>query len=161
MASQAGLTADQQRQIANRQIKTVASRAFGIIVLNRDTQQDEVAHLVRANDELPAGRTEDFYTVYDEQTAADVRVMEQAGSVASTDPADNNEIATGVIAIPPGKKQGWPIEVAFTLDTSGLLHVSALEKETGERLELNIDVGGMTEADVERSRAALSRVQVT
>ena len=161
MASRAGLSADQQRQIANRQIKTVASRAFGIIVLDRETQAEEVAHLVRANDELPAGRSEDFYTVYDDQTAADVRVMEQAGSVASKDPADNNEIATGVIAIPPGKKQGWPIEVAFTLDASGLLHVTALEKETGEKLELHVDVGGMSEDDVERSRAALSRVQVT
>ncbi|MCW2917377.1 MAG: Heat shock protein 70 [Actinomycetia bacterium] len=161
MASRAGLSMDQQRQIANRQIKTVASRAFGIVVLDRETETEEVAHLVRANDELPASRSEDFFTIHDNQTAADVRVMEQAGSVASTAPTDNNEIATGVISIPTGKKQGWPIEVTFTLDTSGLLHVAALEKETGERLELQVDVGGMSEEDVEQSRATLSRVQVT
>jgi len=135
--------------------------AFGIVVLDRETETEEVAHLVRANDELPASRSEDFFTIHDNQTAADVRVMEQAGSVASTAPTDNNEIATGVISIPTGKKQGWPIEVTFTLDTSGLLHVAALEKETGERLELQVDVGGMSEEDVERSRATLSRVQVT
>jgi len=161
MAAKAGLSAEQQNQIAARQIKTVASRAFGIVVLDRDNGAEEVAHLVRANDELPAGRSEDFFTVHDDQTAADVRVMEQAGSVASPDLADNNEIATGVIAIPSGKKQGWPIQVTFTLDSSGLLHVTALEKETGERLELQVDVGGMSEDDVERSRAALSRVQVS
>ncbi|MGI8332296.1 Hsp70 family protein [Actinomadura scrupuli] len=161
MASRAGLSMDQQRQIANRQIKTVASRAFGIVVLDRETENEEVAHLVRANDELPASRSEDFFTIHDNQTAADVRVMEQAGSVASTSLTDNNEIATGVISIPLGKKQGWPIQVTFTLDSSGLLHVAALEKETGERLELQVDVGGMSEEDVERSRATLSRVQVT
>jgi molecular chaperone DnaK len=161
MASKAGLSADQQRQIAGRQIKTVASHAFGIVVVDRDSKAEHVAHLVHANDELPASHTEDFFTVYDDQTAADVRVMEQAGSVESAEPADNNEIATGVIQIPPGKKAGWPIEVTFALDASGLLHVTAVEKETGERLELKVDVGGMSEEEVERSRAALSRVQVS
>lgn len=161
MASKAGLSAEQQRQIAGRQIKTVASHAFGIVVVDRETQAEQVAHLVHANDELPASHTEDFFTVYDNQTAADVRVMEQAGSVESPEPADNNEIATGVIKIPPGKRAGWPVEVTFELDTSGLLHVTAVEKETGEKLELKVDVGGMSEEEVERSRAALSRVQVS
>src|SRR5262249_6151628 len=78
MAPRAGLSAEQQRQIASRQIKTVASRAFGIVVLDREGDRDQVAHLVRANDELPAARTEDFFTVHDDQTAADVRVVEQA-----------------------------------------------------------------------------------
>ena len=36
-----------------------------------------------------------------------------------------------------------------------------MEKETGEQLELDIDVGGMSEEEVERSRKALSRVQVS
>jgi molecular chaperone DnaK (HSP70) len=161
MASRAGLSAEQQRQIANRQIKTVASRAFGIVVLDRDGDTDQVAHLVHANDELPAARTEDFFTVNDDQTAADVRVMEQAGATESAEVADNTEIATGVVTVPPGKKAGWPIEVTFALDASGLLNVTAVEKETGERLELTVDVGGMSEEEVERSRAALSRIQVS
>jgi molecular chaperone DnaK len=161
MATRAGLSAEQQRQIAGRQIKTVASRGFGIVVLDRENDRDQVTHLVHANDELPAARTEDFFTVHDDQTAADVRVMEQAGAAESPEPADNTEIATGAITIPSGKKAGWPIRVTFELDTSGLLHVTAVEKETGERLELSVDVGRMSESDVERSRATLSRVQVT
>jgi molecular chaperone DnaK (HSP70) len=161
MANRAGLSQEQQRQIAARKIKTVASRAFGIVVLNTDSEAEEVVHLVLANDELPASRSEDFFTVHDDQTSADVRVMEQAGAVPSAEPADNTEIATGSVRLPPGKKAGWPIEVTFTLDSSGLLHVTAVEKETGERLELQVDVGGMSEDDVEASRAALSRVQVS
>jgi molecular chaperone DnaK (HSP70) len=87
--------------------------------------------------------------------------MEQAGSVESNELIDNTEIATGAVRIPKGKKAGWPIEVTFSLDSSGLLHVTAVEKETGERLELKVDVGGMSEEEVERSRTALSRVKVT
>ncbi|MEU5883573.1 Hsp70 family protein [Spirillospora sp. NPDC047279] len=161
MAGRAGLSAEQQRQIAGRQIKTVASHAFGIVVVDRETSAENVAHLVHANDELPAAETEDFFTVFDDQTSADIRVMEQAGSVESPELIDNTEIATGAVAIPPGKKAGWPIEVTFSLDSSGLLHVTAVEKETGERLELKIDVGGMSEEEVEKSRSALSRVKVS
>ncbi|MFD0851372.1 Hsp70 family protein, partial [Actinomadura adrarensis] len=135
--------------------------AFGIVVVDRDTGAEHVAHLVHANDELPAARSEDFFTVYDDQTSADIRVMEQAGSVESIELIDNTEIATGEIRVPPGKKAGWPIEVTFALDASGLLNVTAVEKETGERLELKVDVGGMSAEEVEKSRKALSRVQVT
>ncbi|GLW64264.1 molecular chaperone DnaK [Actinomadura rubrobrunea] len=161
MADRAGLTAEQKRQIAGRQIKTVASRAFGIVVVDRETGAEHVAHLVHANDELPAAKTEDFFTVHDDQTAADIRVMEQAGSVESPELADNNEIATGEVRIPPGKKAGWPVEVTFALDSSGLLNVTAVEKESGDTLELKIDVGGMSEEEVEKSRRALSRVRVS
>ncbi|WP_018657911.1 Hsp70 family protein [Actinomadura flavalba] len=161
MANRAGLSAEQQRHIAGRRIRTVASHAFGIVVVDRDTGAESVAHLVHANDELPAARSEDFFTVYDDQDSADVRVMEQAGSVESPELIDNSEIASGDIRIPQGKQAGWPIEVTFALDSSGLLNVTAVEKETAARLDLKIDVGGMTEAEVERSRTALSRVQVS
>jgi molecular chaperone DnaK (HSP70) len=161
MAVRAGLSAEQQKQIAGRQIRTVASHAFGIVVVDRETGAENVAHLVHANDELPAAKTEDFFTVYDDQTSADIRVMEQAGVVESGDLIDNTEIATGEIRVPPGKKAGWPIGVTFALDSSGLLNVTAVEKETGEKLELKVDVGGMSEEEVERSRKALSRVQVS
>lgn len=161
MAIRAGLSAEQQKQIAGRRIRTVASHAFGIVVVDRDSGDESVAHLVHANDELPAAKTEDFFTVYDDQTSADIRVMEQAGSVESPELGDNNEIATGEIRVPPGKKAGWPIEVTFALDSSGLLNVTAVEKETGERLDLKVDVGRMSEEEVERSRKALSRVRVS
>ncbi|MFD0904268.1 Hsp70 family protein [Actinomadura sediminis] len=161
MAIRAGLSAEQQKQIAGRRIRTVASHAFGIVVVDRDSGDESVAHLVHANDELPAAKTEDFFTVYDDQTSADIRVMEQAGSVESPELGDNNEIATGEIRVPPGKEAGWPVEVTFALDSSGLLNVTAVEKETGERLDLKVDVGRMSEEEVERSRKALSRVRVS
>jgi len=161
MASRAGLSEEQRQQIAGRQIKTVASRAFGVIVFDQASGTDKVSHLVHANDELPAAKTEDYYTVHDNQAAADVKVMEQAGSVESAEPGDNNEIATGSVKVPPGKKAGWPVEVTFALDPSGLLHVTAVEKESGDRLDLQVDVGGMSEAEVERSRAAVSKIKVS
>ncbi|GGK88451.1 molecular chaperone DnaK [Sphaerisporangium melleum] len=161
IAARAGLTAEQQEQIAGRTIKTVASRAFGIVVTDKESRRRSVEHLVHANDALPAGVTQDFYTIDAGQTGVTVEVVEQAGTVESDDPEDNGLIAEGVLKIPPGKPAGWPIEVTFALDASGLLQVTARERETGEELELRIQIGGMSEEDVAESRAALSRVQVS
>ncbi|MFD0890767.1 Hsp70 family protein, partial [Streptosporangium algeriense] len=160
VAARAGLSADRQRQIEDRTIRTVVSRAFGIVVTGEPGEALRVLHLVHANDPLPASVKEEFYTVVPDQTVVDVEVMEQAGSTESPRLDDNARIAGGRLPIPPGKPQGWPIEVTFDLDSSGLLRVTARERETGEHLDLRVQIGGMSEEEVEASRTRLSRVRV-
>jgi molecular chaperone DnaK len=160
LASRAGLSDTEQERIAARQITTVASRAFGVIALDPATDQEHVVHLVHANDALPRGKSREFGTVEQDQTIVKIIVVEQAGSAESTEVAHNNPIADGELKIPLGKPAGWPIEVTFALDTSGLLHVTAVEKETAEELTLDVRVGGMSEDEVTRSRTDLSHVRV-
>lgn len=161
MALAAGLSDTQLQQIEDRTIKTVASRAFGIIATDRsEGRQSYVAHLVHANDSLPAAVTQGFATLDDNQQTVAIRVMEQAGSAESKEVDDNNRIGEGELTIPPGKPAGFPIKVTFTLDTSGLLHVTAREDEQGRQLDLNIQIGGMSEEEVAASRASLSEIRV-
>ncbi len=160
MALEAGLSETQRRQIEGRTIKTVASRAFGIIATRGTQRQRYVAHLVHANDSLPASVTEGFATLDDNQATVAIRVMEQAGSAESDEVDDNTTIGEGELRIPPGKPKGFPIEVTFTLDASGLLHVTARENETGRQLDLDIQIGGMSEEEVASSRASLSEIRV-
>jgi molecular chaperone DnaK (HSP70) len=87
--------------------------------------------------------------------------MEQAGPKESDLVENNNKIADGEIAIPPRKPAGWPIDVTFQLNTSGLLRVTAVEKETSVRLELSVQVGGMTDDQVESARKAIARTRVS
>ncbi len=161
LASRAGLSADQREQIAGRTIRTVASRSFGIVITDKQTRRRSVSHLVHVDDPQPASVTKDFYTLDDNQSGVDIEVMEQAGSVESEEMEDNEKIAEGQLRIPPGKPEGWPFEVTYALDTSGLLRVTAREHESGEMLELEIQIGGMSEEEVARSRTALSQVQVS
>ncbi|MQA24020.1 MAG: Hsp70 family protein [Micromonosporaceae bacterium] len=166
MARWAGLSASQEQAMAKRQIRTVASRGFGVLCYSAETGSEHVVHLIHSNDALPVDATRTFYTVYDDQGEVGVQVMEQAGSVESEAPGDNKMIASGPIGVPPGKPAGWPIDVTFHLDASGLLHVAAAEqsgeRQPGERsrLDLEIQVGGMSSEDVARSRASLSHVRV-
>ncbi|MGH3655451.1 MAG: Hsp70 family protein [Micromonosporaceae bacterium] len=171
MARWAGLSVSQEEAMAKRQIRTVASRGFGVLCYAAESQSEHVVHLIHGNDALPVDATRTFYTVYDDQGEVGVQVMEQAGSVESEQPSDNTLIASGPIGIPSGKPAGFPIDVHFHLGSSGLLHVVANEQSTateptGEgppdrnRLNLEIQVGGMSEEDVARSRTSLSQVRV-
>lgn len=161
MADRAGLSDKAQEAMSNRQIRTVASRSFGIKAVHRNDRSDFVAHLIHANDQLPADVTEEFGTVDDNQRAILVEVMEQAGPKESDLVENNNRIAEGDIEIPPRKPAGWPIDVTFQLNTSGLLRVTAVEKETGVRLELSVQVGGMSDEQVESARKSIALTRVS
>ncbi|MER6630838.1 Hsp70 family protein [Streptomyces sp. NPDC000987] len=139
------------------QISTVASRGYGIQLVDRGTDRHYVFHLVHANDPLPVSVTDEFYTTHAGQRGVRVRVMEQAGVEESEELAHNTCVAEGNLAIPPGKPENWPIQCVYTLDSSGLLGVVAVEKETGEKLELTVQIGGMTPDAVATARDALSR----
>ncbi len=138
LAKQAGLSEAQQQAMRKRVIRTVASRSFGVVIYDESDQAEYVDHLVHANDQLPASKTEEYYTLEDNQLAVIVRVMEQSGASESRELANNREIIKGNIAIPKGKPRGWPIEVTFDLDGSGLLKVAAVEREAGKRLDLTV-----------------------
>ncbi|MFF0461701.1 Hsp70 family protein [Streptomyces mexicanus] len=142
------------------EISTVASRGYGIKVTDPDTEQTYVTHLVHANDVLPASVTDDFYTLRAGQRRVLIEVMEQAGSVESQDVGHNTVVAQGTLRIPPDKPARWPFQCVFTLDASGLLTVVATERETGERIEISVQIGGLSQEAVDDARIAMSRQRI-
>ncbi|MEV3857157.1 Hsp70 family protein [Streptomyces sp. NPDC050095] len=136
-------------------ITTVASRGYGIKLTHFDTREDYVTHLVHANDVLPASVTDTFHTLDAGQRRVLLEVMEQAGSVESDDVVHNTVVAQGTLKIPPNKPARWPIQCEFTLSASGLLSVVGTEHETGEQVEISVQIGGMTEEAVGLARQAL------
>ncbi|MGI5340799.1 Hsp70 family protein [Streptomyces sp. CA-181903] len=142
------------------EISTVASRGYGIKVTDIDTGREYVTHLVHANDVLPASVTDDFFTLRDDQRKVRIQVMEQAGAVESDEPAHNTAVAEGTLRIPPGKPKRWPFQCVFTLDASGLLNVVATERETGERIEISVQIGGLSQEAVDEARVAMSRQRI-
>jgi hypothetical protein len=66
-----------------------------------------------------------------------------------------------MLDIPPGKPRGFPIQIAFTLNSSGLLDVVATERQSGTELRMTVQIGGMSEEAVEDARVSLSRERVS
>ena len=109
----------------------------------------KIVHSLEANRPSPASPdTQQFYTVYPDQIAISVEIWEQAGAVASSDPADNNKIGDGLITGLPPLPQESPIDVTFRMNETGLLRVEAVELKTGKKLKMELQTGGLTEAKV-------------
>jgi molecular chaperone DnaK len=177
VADQLGMSAEKVRQLARKRVTTVVPRAFGVKVLASDTDDTDdtdnkedgsegdtpdptysVVHILEANRPLPASPdTQQFFTAYADQTAIEVEIWEQAGSVSSTDLPDNNKIGDGIITGLPPLPKGSPIDVNFSMDDTGLLRVEAVELKTRTKLTIELQIQGLSDAQVDEARTAVAR----
>ncbi|HWE97137.1 MAG TPA: Hsp70 family protein [Tepidisphaeraceae bacterium] len=126
-----GLLASFKRGLLNllRTIRTTNVNAYnlGVVVTTADKQQ-RVTILIPSNTQLPVSVKKRFGTASDNQAAVTVRIVEGE----SREPAEC--IAVGACSIEPlprGLPRNSPVDVTFTYDNSGRLHVEAIEATYG------------------------------
>ncbi|WP_433384236.1 Hsp70 family protein [Actinoplanes sp. CA-142083] len=140
-----------------KRITTVVPRAVGIKIIERVEVHDAasrarskssrvsfpIVHLLRAGTPLPA-RTEAlrFLTAYPDQAEILVEIWEQASSIESDRPEDNEHIVDCVIGGLPPLPLGSPVEVTFEMETGGLLRARAVELVTGADLHVELQFQG-------------------
>jgi molecular chaperone DnaK len=160
VAYKLGLTEEKVRRLAGKSVTTVVPRAFGIkVILNPEDEEPDfkITHILEANRPLPASPdTKQFYTAYPDQQSIEVEVWEQAGSVASSDLADNNKIGQGTITGLPPLPKDSPIDVTFKMNEMGLLKVEAVELKTGKKLNMELQIKGWSEEDVNTAKDAIA-----
>ncbi len=141
-ASEYGLASTAVADLVQTEISNVTSRGFGVIVLDRETDSEQVDFLAHANDSLPITISQVYYTNVDNQRLVQVQVVEQATSVESTLPEDNKIIIEGPIDdIPDGFPRGTPVEVTFVMGRDQTIEVTARHAAVAQPLVLRIEVG--------------------
>lgn len=164
VADRLGISAEQVRKLASKKVTTVAPRAFGIklrasVIESNDTFV--IHHLIDANRKLPAGPLkETFQTADEDQVRIGIEVWEQAGSKKSPDPADNRKIGDGLISDLPPLPRHSPVDVTFWMSDSGVLRVEALEPKTGKKLNMELQIAGLTEQEVAQATDLVAKVEV-
>ena len=93
--------------------------------------------------------------------AINVEIYEQAGAVSSSDLNDNNKIGEGRISDLPPLPRNSPIDVTFKMSETLLLRVEAVELKTGKKLKMELQIQGLSEAQVSEARSAVGRYAVT
>jgi molecular chaperone DnaK (HSP70) len=165
VAQKLGITAKKVRELAGKKVTTVVPRAFGIKIIHNDDPEHptySISHILEANRPLPASPdTEQFYTAFPDQVEIDIEIWEQAGAVSSSDLADNNQIGEGRITGLPPLPRHSPIDVTFRMNETGLLRVEAVELKTGKKLKMELQIQGLSEAQVSEARSAIERYAVT
>ncbi|HAI70166.1 MAG TPA: heat-shock protein Hsp70 [Gammaproteobacteria bacterium] len=91
--------------------------------------------IIHKNSSLPLNKTEVFYTVSDNQEKVDVRVFQGENRDALSNIQIGEFLVEGLSRVP----QGNPILLKLELDLNGILHVSAIEKNTGFEKSIFID----------------------
>jgi molecular chaperone DnaK (HSP70) len=172
VATQTGLTVPEVEQLASKRVSTVISRGFGtrsidgsdpLALSDPARARQIVIHLLPANTPLPADTGPyTFATAMDNQRMVMVEVWEQAGTVASTELADNRKIGQGLLSNLPAKLPAMsPIEVTFFMSETGKLSVHAREPGSGQDLNFDLQIGGLDQAGMEKARTAIGRYQVS
>ncbi len=148
-------------QLLETEIKNVTSKAFGVVALNEQSQE-EVVFLISRNETLPIDTTLPFGTSTENQSTADLQIMEGEMETA-TSPDQCQEIGTAVLNLPDGLPRDSPIEVTFRMNEQGMLEATAKEMTQGATVDVTIERGEavMTEAEVQKVRSSLQKFEVS
>jgi molecular chaperone DnaK len=106
--------------------------------------------LIESNTTIPSKKSEVFSTAADSQPSVEIHVLQGERPMAK----DNRTIGRFHLdGIPPAPRGVPQIEVAFDIDASGILHVSAKDKGTGKEQKIRIEASsGLTDEEIEKMK---------
>ncbi|ASQ90803.1 molecular chaperone DnaK [Prosthecochloris sp. GSB1] len=118
--------------------------------LGIETLGGVMTRLIEANTTIPTKKQEVFSTAADNQTSVEIHVLQGERPMAG----DNKTLGRFHLGDIPPAPRGLPqIEVAFDIDSNGILHVSAKDKATGKEQSIRIEASGkLTDAEIEKMK---------
>jgi molecular chaperone DnaK len=116
--------------------------------LGIETLGGVMTKLIQKNTTIPTKAQQVFSTADDNQTAVTIHVLQGEREMAS----GNKSLGQFNLSDIPPAPRGLPqIEVAFDIDSNGILHVSAKDKATGKENKIKIQASsGLSEEEVQR-----------
>ncbi len=107
--------------------------------------------LIQRNTTVPTSKSQTFSTAADNQTQVEINVLQGEREMA----ADNKSLGRFILdGIPPAPRGTPQVEVTFDIDSNGILHVSAKEKNTGKEQKITIqNATNLSEEEVEKMKA--------
>ncbi len=100
--------------------------------------------IIEKNTTIPTTKSQIFSTAADSQTSVEIHVLQGERPMA----VDNKTLARFILdGIPPAPRGIPQIEVAFDIDTNGILNVSAKDKAAGKSQSIRIEASTQLSKD--------------
>jgi len=115
--------------------------------LGVETMGGVMTRLIERNTTIPTSKKEVFSTAADNQTSVDIHVLQGEREFAQ----DNRTLGRFQLSDIPPSPRGVPqIEVAFDIDSNGILNVSAKDTGTGKEHSIKIQSSsGLSEGEID------------
>jgi molecular chaperone DnaK len=118
------------------------------LTLGVETLGGVATPLITRNTTVPTSKSEIFSTAADSQTSVEINVVQGERPMAT----DNKSLGKFVLSgIPPAPRGVPQIEVAFDIDASGILNVTAKDKASGKEAKITITGStGLSKDEIEK-----------
>jgi len=158
----AGLTGFNAGAVRNSmmEILDVASKSFGIIAKD-ETGKKVVSIIVSRNSVVPVTAKETFVTTVPNQKMVKIRIMESETHLPRTGLNGAEEIGVATLLFPQKMPLKTPVDISFSLSKDGRLLMTASERRTGSRVELNIETTSViSKEDLEQAKGRSASLSV-
>ncbi len=116
--------------------------------LGIETMGGVMTKLIEKNTTIPTNASQVFSTASNNQNSVTVHVLQGEREIASGNKSLGQFNLDGILPAPKGQPQ---IEVSFDIDSDGILHVSAKDKNTNKEQSITIKASsGLSEQEVEK-----------
>jgi molecular chaperone DnaK len=137
-----------QAGVLSGEVRDVVLLDVTPLTLGVETLGGVMTALIERNTTIPTAKTEVFSTAEDGQTAVDIKVFQGERPMAE----DNMLLGQFRLdGIPPAPRGIPQIEVAFDIDSNGILNVSAKDRATGRQQKITITAStNLEDSEVKR-----------
>ncbi len=137
-----------QAGVLSGDVKDVVLLDVTPLTLGVETLGGVATPLITRNTTVPTSKSEIFSTAADNQTSVEINVVQGERPMAT----DNKSLGRFVLSgIPPAPRGVPQIEVAFDIDASGILNVTAKDKASGKEAKITITGStGLSKEEVEK-----------
>lgn len=139
-----------QAAVISGEVKDVLLLDVTPLTLGIETLGGVMAPLIDRNTTIPTEKSKVFSTAADNQTQVEIHVLQGERPMA----ADNKSLGRFILdGIPPAPRGVPQIEVMFSIDANGILKVTAKDKATGKKQDIEIkNATQLSEEEVEKMK---------
>jgi molecular chaperone DnaK len=139
-----------QAAVISGEVKDVLLLDVTPLTLGIETMGGVMTPLIDRNTTVPTEKSKVFSTAADNQTQVEIHVLQGERPMAS----DNKSLGRFILdGIPPAPRGVPQIEVTFNIDANGILKVTAKDKATGKKQDIEIkNATQLSEEEVEKMK---------
>ncbi len=120
------------------------------LTLGIETEGGIRTPLIDRNTTIPVTKSQVFSTAADNQPQVEIHVLQGEREFAADNKSLGRFILDGIAPAPRGIPQ---IEVTFTIDANGIMHIAAKDKGTGKEQSITIEKpGSMSKEEIEKAQ---------